>query len=239
MDLLTLESLPPQLRDVISYRELEPRESLFRQGEEANAFFVVQTGRLKLVRYTSDGKEVTFQIARPGESIAEIALFAHTYPCSVVAEVASRVIVYPKQPLLSALCNNPDLAEDLMTMLVRKIHDLKVRLELRDIRAAHERVLRYLRYMAEPGEQRIVNFDRPLKDIAADLSLTPETLSRALARLEREGIITRSRSAPGGGRKISDFSAGGSAAAATASPLQPSPLGRSRLQIMLNNSPAA
>ncbi len=40
-------------------------------------------------------------------------------------------------------------------------------------------------------------------------------------------LQTRSQSAPGGGRKIGDFSAGGSAAAATASPLQPSPLGRS------------
>ncbi len=39
----------------------------------------------------------------------------------------------------------------------------------------------------------------------------------------------RSRSAPGGGRKIGDFSAGGSAAAATAPPLQPSPLERSQI----------
>ncbi|MFQ4141363.1 Crp/Fnr family transcriptional regulator [Chlorogloeopsis sp. ULAP02] len=193
MDLLTLDSLPPQLRQLISYRDLEPGEVLFQQGDEAIAFFVVETGRVRLVRYSSDGKEVTFQITRSGESLAEIALFSNNYPCAAVAEVASRVIVYPKQPLLSALHNYPDLAEDFMAMLIGKIHDLKVRLELQHIRAAHERVLRYLRYVADPTEQAVVTFDRPLKDIAADIGLTPETLSRALTRLEREGKIRRSR----------------------------------------------
>ena len=193
MDLLTLDSLPGQLRNAITHRDLARGENLFQQGEETYAFFIVETGRVKLVRYTTEDKVVTFQVAEPGESLAEIALFSDTYSCTAVAEVASRVIVYPKQLLLSALCDNPDLAEDFMAMLVRKIQALKVRLELRDIRAAHERLLRYLRYQVLPGEQNIVNFDRPLKDIAVELGLTPETLSRALSRLEQEGMITRTR----------------------------------------------
>jgi CRP/FNR family transcriptional regulator, dissimilatory nitrate respiration regulator len=78
-----------------------------------------------------------------------------------------------------------------MRLLVQKIHDLKVRLELRDLRKARDRLLQYLRYTAR--EQTIVTFDRPLKDIAIDLGLTPETLSRALTRLEREGEIERTQ----------------------------------------------
>jgi CRP-like cAMP-binding protein len=193
MDLLTLDSLPAQLRNAIAHRDLARGENLFQQGEETSAFFIVETGRVKLVRYTTEDRVVTFQVAGAGESLAEIALFSDTYPCTAVAEVASRVIIYPKQLLLSALHDNPDLAEDFMAMLVRKIQALKFRLELRDIRAAHERLLRYLRYQVQPGEQNIVNFDRPLKDIAVELGLTPETLSRALARLEQEGMITRTR----------------------------------------------
>ncbi|WP_258003802.1 cyclic nucleotide-binding domain-containing protein [Fischerella thermalis] len=66
------------------------------------------------------------------------ALLSDTYPYAVVAEVASRVIVYPKQSILTALRHNSELAEDFIAMLVQKIHDLNVCLELRDIRAAHE-----------------------------------------------------------------------------------------------------
>lgn len=191
MDLLTLDTLPVKLRDAILHRDLVAGENLFQQEDLALSFFVVKTGRVRLIRYTSD-KEVTLQIAGSGEGVAEIALFSETYPCTAVAEVNSRVIVYPKELLLSAIRNNPDLAEDFMAMLVQKIQDLKIRVELRDIRAAHERLLRYLRYQAQSG-QTVVNFDRPLKDIAADLGLTPETLSRALTRLERNGMITRTR----------------------------------------------
>ncbi|MBW4498279.1 MAG: Crp/Fnr family transcriptional regulator [Scytonema hyalinum WJT4-NPBG1] len=193
MDLLTLDTLPVELRNAIVHRDLAAGENLFQQGDLALSFFVVETGRVRLVRYTSGDKEVTLQIAGSGEGIAEIALFSETYPCTAVAEVNSRVIIYPKEPLLSAIRNNPDLAEDFMAMLVRKIEDLKIRIELRDIRAAHERLLRYLRYQTQSGEQSVVNFDRPLKDIAVDLGLTPETLSRALTRLERDGMITRTR----------------------------------------------
>ncbi|ARV61184.1 hypothetical protein BZZ01_23505 [Nostocales cyanobacterium HT-58-2] len=193
MDLLTLDSLPVELRDKILYRNLTAGENLFLQGDLASSFFIVETGRVKLVRYTSGGKEVTLQIVGARDGLAEIALFSDTYPCTAIAEVNSQVIVYPKVLLLSAIRNNPDLAEDFMAMLVRKIQDLKIRIELRDIRAAHERLLRYLHYQAQSNEQTIVNFDRPLKDIAADLGLTPETLSRALTRLERDGMITRTR----------------------------------------------
>jgi CRP/FNR family transcriptional regulator, dissimilatory nitrate respiration regulator len=191
MDLLTLNTLPVELQSAIVHRDLAAGENLFVQGDRASSFFVVETGRVKLVRYTTGGKEVTLQIAGSGDGMAEIALFSGTYPCSAVAQVNSRVIVYPKQLLLSAIRNNPDLAEDFMAMLVRKIQDLKIRVELRDIRAAHERLLRYLRYQTQSNEQTVVTFNRPLKDIAADLGLTPETLSRALARLEQEGMITR------------------------------------------------
>ena len=191
MDLLTIGGLPPELRNAITVKELAAEQILFQQGDSASAFFIVETGQLKLVRYISEDTIVTFESVGSGESLAEIALFSDTYPCAAVAEVASRVIVYPKQLILSALRDHADLAEDLRTMLVRKIQVLKVRLELRDIRASHQRVLRYLRYLVQPDHPNIVTFNRPLKDIATDLGLTPETLSRALSRLEREGTITR------------------------------------------------
>lgn len=191
MDLLTPESLPPALRNGITYQELVTGQALFQQGDPALAVFIVETGRLRLFRYTTEGKMVTFCVARAGEIFAEVAIFSDFYTDSAVAEVDSRVAVYPKQLLLDALCEYPNLAEDFMTLLVRKIQSLKFRLELRDIRSAHERVLQYLRHLAQPDDDRSVNLDRPLKDIAGDLGLTPETLSRTLRRLEREGAIAR------------------------------------------------
>ena len=200
MTLLMPDRLPSALYNAIAWRELAPEQILFRQGDSAVALFVVKTGRLKVGRYTAERRFVTIQVFRPGECLGENGLFSNHYPYTAIAEVPSQVVVYPKQPLLSALRENIDLAEDFMMLLVKQNLALITHLELRDIRAAHRRVLQYLYYLteshqpthaSEPHEPKLIKFDRPLKDVAMSLGLTPATLSRALTRLEREGMIVR------------------------------------------------
>lgn len=191
MNLFIPASLPVELQDAVTIQQIDAGQVLFQPGEQASVLYMVETGRVKLIRYTDGDETVTLEVVGAGESLAEMALFSDVYSCGAIAEARSRVVAYPRVELLAALRRYPDLAEDLMTLLVNKIQSFKVRLELRDIRASHERVLRYLRYLAQPQQQTVVRFDRPLKDVAAELGFTPETLSRALTRLEREGKITR------------------------------------------------
>ncbi len=191
MDLTDLSRLPQPLQNKTVTQNLSASEILFTQGDEASSFYVVRSGRIKLFRYISEDKVSTFEIVRPQENLAEMALFVEVYPCTAIAEIDSEVIVYPKQELLDVLRTHPDLAEDFMTMLVKKIQSLKLRLELRNIRIAHERVLHYLRHLVNYPEETTIVLDRPLKDIAEDLGFTPETLSRALIRLETDGAIAR------------------------------------------------
>ncbi len=166
-----IDSFPIDLANQISFQDLAVKETLFKQNDKMAALFVVETGRIKLIRYTDEGKANTLEIVRKGEIFAKNFTFSHTYSCTAIADTASPVIVYPKQPLLSAFRENPDLAEDLMTMLVRKIQSLKFRLELLNIRSAQKRVLLYLRYLASFTEVTTINLDRPLKDIAQDINI--------------------------------------------------------------------
>lgn len=190
MNLMYPETLPDEVRQSIAVQSIEAKTLLFQQGEQADYLYIITQGRLRLMRYLDDGKTVTFQIAQPGDGVAEVVLMADFYPCTAVAEVDSQVIAYPKQVILNSFRNYPDLTEHLIHILLRKIESLKFRLELRDIRAAHERVLQYLRQLAAPNSS-VITVDRPFKDVAADLGITPETLSRALSRLEQDGAITR------------------------------------------------
>ena len=191
MDLTDILRLPEPLRNNITTQNLAAGETLFTQEEEATNFYLVTLGRIKLVRYINEDRVSTFEIVRASQSLAEIALFEDIYTCTAIAEVDSEVIVYPKELLLSILRSYPDVAIDFMEMLVKKIQSLKFRLELRDIRIAHERVLHYLRHLVNFPEETTVVLDRPLKDIANDLGFTPETISRALIKLETDAAIAR------------------------------------------------
>lgn len=192
MNLTDIDRLPEFLKDKIVRQNLVAGETLFAQENEATKLYVVTEGRIRLLRYLDRGKVSTFEIVRPFQILAEIALFADIYPCTAIAEIDSEVIAYPKEELLEVLRTHPELAENFMEMLVRKIQSLKFRMELRDIKIARERVLHYLRQLVNFPEETTVVLDRPLKDIAEDIGFTPETLSRALIRLETDGAIARS-----------------------------------------------
>lgn len=193
MDLTVVDRLPKALKDKITIQNLAVGETLFTQEDQASTVYVVTAGRIKLIRYLDHGEVSTSEIVRASEALAEIALFTDIYPYTAIAEADSEVIAYPKQELLQVMQDYPDLAKDFMEILVRKIQSLKFRLELRDIRIAHERVLRYLRHLVNFPQETTVVLDRPLKDIAGDLGFTPETLSRALIRLETDGAIARQK----------------------------------------------
>jgi CRP/FNR family transcriptional regulator, dissimilatory nitrate respiration regulator len=193
MDLLTFDTLPMPLQRAIFTRELDAGQRLFRQGDSATALFIVETGRFRLMRSTVDSNAVFLQFVSSGQSLGDAALLSAMYSYSAIAEMPSRVIVYPKPELIAALRQDADLAEDVMTRLLRKINALEVNLELKGIRAAHQRVLRYLQYLVTPEQKNVVQLDQPWKSIADELGFTPDTVSRALARLEREGRISRTQ----------------------------------------------
>jgi len=167
---------------------------LFGQGDAATAIYIVESGRVRLLRRTLDDHLVALHTARAGDVFAEAALFSGTYHCDAVAAVASRVWRYPKDQLLPAFRANPDLSEAFMERLARQVQRLRSRLELRNIRSARERVFQYL-LLVSGSDGRTVTLDGPLQDIAADLGLTREALYRTLAALEADGVISRRKQA--------------------------------------------
>ncbi|WP_019506661.1 Crp/Fnr family transcriptional regulator [Pleurocapsa sp. PCC 7319] len=183
-------SLPTPIKNKITYRNLAVGERLFRRGDAAVNFFILATGRIRLIRPTINNQNATLQFAEPGGILGEDAIFESAYSSSAIATVASKVIVYPSSYLLSILQEYPDLVEDLLKMLLEKIKYFQTNMELREIRAANLRVLQYLNYAAD-NEHKIVNLNCPLQDIAAQIGFTPATFSRTLSQLEAEGSITR------------------------------------------------
>ncbi|ACK72116.1 transcriptional regulator, Crp/Fnr family [Gloeothece citriformis PCC 7424] len=189
---LQQDNLPSTLRNVVVLRYLKQQQKLFRRGEQATAVFIVKTGRLKILRPTDSGKNLLQETVTKGHILAENALIEDFYPYTAIAEVPSQVIAYPKQVLLFSFREYPELAQEFIILLSQKIQNLQHRLEWRNIRAAQERVLVYLNHLAQHNHQStLAILDYPLKEVAAELGLTPETLSRALTRLEQEGKITR------------------------------------------------
>ena len=192
--LLRPERLPANLRAATVHRELDAGELLYRRGDEATAIFVVKRGRLRLFSYTTEGKPVPLYTIRPGECVSEAALYATNYCGDVIAEVASKVAIFSKKAVLDAFHENPFLSDEFGILMTRRFNLLRIRLELRNLQSASERILQYLQATVPPGEDTI-KIDRPLKSIADDIGLTHESFYRTLTQLVKDGVIAR-RKAP-------------------------------------------
>lgn len=189
--MLAIEELPLDLKSVATYRELAKNQILFQQGEVAEAIFWVESGRVKLVQFTEQ-QMITYYSASTGESFAEGALYFDTYACTAIAEQPSRVMAIPKQAFLDALHQSPALSEKYLAHLTHRFSAVKQLLELRSMRSARDRLLRYLTYRLQPGEST-VPLVGSLKALATDLGISPEVLYRTLARLEAENILSRKK----------------------------------------------
>jgi CRP-like cAMP-binding protein len=175
-------------------RRLDPGEMLFRTGDPVRSLFVVERGRLRLLRHTAHGATLTLHVAQPGEALAEASLFSRTYHCDAVADVRSRVTAYPKQALLRALREDPGAALALTGHLAGQVQTLRGQIELLNIKSARDRVLAYLHNHLGASKRR-VELGRTWKAIATEIGLTHEAVYRALAVLERDGLIERDEKA--------------------------------------------
>jgi CRP/FNR family transcriptional regulator, dissimilatory nitrate respiration regulator len=170
-------------------RKLARGEPLFRQGEPVTAVFLIERGRLRMVRHLASGDRMTIHTGRTGELFAEGALFSDVYHCDAVAAEPTRVRTCGKTEMLAAIGGSPSTMLALLEQVTHLLHHARATLELRNIRSADARVLQHLRLSASTDDT--VVFDRPLLEVAEDLGLTHEAYYRALAALARAGVLKR------------------------------------------------
>jgi len=187
-----LDWLPASFRERSRLRKLAPDECLFHQGDEAQAIFEIELGRLRLIRHALDSRRIVLHTGHEGELLAEAALFSSEYHCDAVAAVASRVRIYPKRELLALFRDDREAAERFMAVLARQVQALRARLEERNIRSARERLLHHLALHADADGRMAI--EGTLIDLATEIGLTPEALYRTLAALEKDRMVRRTAS---------------------------------------------
>lgn len=173
-------------------REFARNTLLFNQGDEADRFFVVLEGWVRLYRVAGDGNEVTIHLFGRGESLAEAALLASgRYPVNGLAVDRSRLLVIPGDAFLAALREDRELCLAMMASMARRLQGFVGQIEQLSYRSTTERLAAFLINLA-PVEDGACEIHLPIDKalIAARLGMQPETLSRAFARLRRHGVET-------------------------------------------------
>jgi CRP-like cAMP-binding protein len=178
----------PEILRPSSQRALARGERLFSNGDRVESMFRVVRGRVRLERCLADGRLVAMRTVGVGELVAEGSLFADRYHCDAVAAIRSVVEVEQRSRVLRRLAAEPGELFQLCRLLGQQLREARLLLEIRTIRPARDRLLTYLETRHATG---LAPREGPVRLIADELDLAPETLYRLLAELEQDGEITR------------------------------------------------
>lgn len=176
-------------------RSLSPGQALVRKGEPAYGFFLVVSGSVSL----RTAEDRVLAMVLPGETFAEGTLVAHRhYPVDARAEKESRIVVIDRRRFLEIMGRRPDLALRVMEAMGRRMRCLTEKWSRQRSRGSENLVIQWL--LARITDRsaigaQVIRVPATKKLLAAELGITPETLSRCLAHLrDRELVRIRGRS---------------------------------------------
>jgi CRP/FNR family transcriptional regulator, cyclic AMP receptor protein len=99
-------------------------EVIFHQGEEGNCMYVIQSGKVEIIRET-DGASTRLAVRGEGDFFGEMALFERGPRMATARAVGSaRVLTVDKRTLLRKFQEDPSLAFRIVETMSRRIREL-------------------------------------------------------------------------------------------------------------------
>lgn len=190
---------PAHLREV--YRlgrevELLPGEPVFSKKEDADAAFVVLSGRIKIFSRSFAKKSKTFAYLKQGEFFGEMALVegvARTASASAVEP--SRLLVIRKNDFKRLLAKDHNLAYYLLKTVCERLRLANEEIEsllFRNILGRVAKTMLDLGKRSGAGDARgglLLKERYTQQELADVVGTTREPLTRALSSLRRAGLI--------------------------------------------------
>ncbi len=177
-----------EIVEIASSRSFKKGETIYRAGDEGGTLFVLYTGRAKLFRLNASGKEQVLRLIESGEFIGELSLFSDL-PLTDNAQAleATTMCVLQGERLKELMAKYPSIAFKVMDELSRRLEKAENRIEDISLSSVTKRIAGALLELSE-GKQEIL-LPMTKGDLASQLGMTQETLSRKLAALQEEGLI--------------------------------------------------
>ena len=166
-------------------------EFVFWEGDAPDRFFVVERGKVKMLKHISSGKDFIIAVFGPGEMFGEVPVFDNApYPASAQATSKACVLSIKRKDFLAFLGRNPSVSLKVINVLGGRLREAHGR--LRDL--AGERVMQRLAGTLLLLSSKLgptIPFTR--QEIADMSGTTTETTIRVLGRLKSGGIIRSTR----------------------------------------------
>jgi CRP-like cAMP-binding protein len=199
LDALSMEE-KMQISKMVTDKEVGKKEILYFSEDTADKVFFLKKGKVKISKYSEDGKELIVSILGPGEVFGETGVI-DTNLHNEVAEVMEDAIVCTMkvEHMQDMLTSNPNFNMSVTKLIGLKYRKIQSRLESLVFKTAPQRIRGFIKEMADEHGQTLINGELVVKlklkheDIAKLTATTRQSVTSELNKLEKEGVITYDR----------------------------------------------
>lgn len=196
----------PEKQAVISLsqiKEYKKKQIIYLQGDSSDHIYFLKSGKIKISKYSHEGKEMILSILGPGQIFGEMSIsFQDTR--DEVAEVVNDCSLYiiKAEDLTEFIAGNPHFPLQMVKLMGERVKKNEKRLESLYFKTVFERVKELILQLSlENGKEKNKNGN---KEIEVDLFLTHDeiakltatnrqTVTSVLKDLEKLNIISYSR----------------------------------------------
>jgi CRP/FNR family cyclic AMP-dependent transcriptional regulator len=191
MDPEEVSSLTGELNTV----ERGAGQIFFREGDTGSCFYIILSGKVKLGSRASDGRENLYSVLGPSDMFGEMcAIDPGPRGCTATAVTRARVVLVPREVLVSWMAQRPALSQRLLQMLARRLrrteHDCSD-LVFTDVpgRVAKQLLRLGCQFGVEERNGTRVTHDLTQQEFARLVGAARETVNKVLGEFSARGWL--------------------------------------------------
>jgi CRP-like cAMP-binding protein len=180
-------------------REFTAGQAIYFEGDPAEYLYIVTTGKVKLLRDTSLGREVLLDILRSGEYFGNVAhLSKKGYTETAIGHTGGCVLRISAGNFETILVQHPDVTLKVLDAVGKRLDESQESVKQLSTFSIEARIAAVLIRLAEKlGEPKqkgvLIQLPFSRRDLAAMTGTTVETVSRMMSHFSAIGWISTGR----------------------------------------------
>ena len=170
-------------------------QMLYLEGDKCNRILIVKSGRIKIFKISSGGREQILEILNPGDSCA-CNPGSQVWSCSSSAQALTEAVVWTisREQYTQLVRNNTQLSRSLTNLLAERLCRFGCLIEQVSLNDTQKRLARFILDMHENSvakrrEHNIISIPFTREEIAQRVGSTRETVTRHLNYFKKTGLI--------------------------------------------------
>ena len=180
-------------------RGFSPAQAIYREGSPAERLFVLADGKIKLLKFSANNREVLLSILKPGDFFGNFTYISgDAYQESAIALTQACTLSISNQDFRTIMDRSPVLAIRSMQIMAARLNASTQKvLQLGSMSVEQRLAFTLLDLDAKLGleraGQRVIDVPLTQEELAGMTATTPESVSRWMSQMRKLGVIRSGR----------------------------------------------